>query len=265
VGLSDYQDRFTCAALTRTDDGVLTVRLHTKGGTFRWNGRAHGELGDLWTAVNGDRDNRVVVITGTGDSFVDFPEPGRMIDPLVAGVVNATQWDHAIYEGVRLVSGLLDIEVPVIAAVNGPALVHSELAVLADVVLAADTAYFVDNGHCTVGLVPGDGMQIIWPLLLGPNRGRYFLLTGERIDAHEAKRLGIVGEVLPAEKLMARAHDLAHDLAARNPVTMRNTRQVFTRPLKRAVTEDLHYGLALEALAGLSGRDFSPRPPEPRP
>lgn len=101
--------------------------------------------------------------------------------------------------------------------------------------------------------MPGDGIQVIWPLLLGPNRGRYFLLTGQKIGAIEALSLGVVGEVLTAEALLPRAHELASELATRNPVLLRNTRHVLTRPLKRALAHDLHTGLSLEAVASLSG------------
>ena len=146
---------------------------------------------------------------------------------------------------------------PVIAAVNGPAVAHSELAVLCDIVLAAEHTYFQDAPHFPGGLVPGDGMQVIWPLLLGANRGRYFLLTGQQLHAEEALRLGVVGEVLPADKLMERAYELAAGLAQRNPILLRNTRHALVRPLKRAMADDLHTGLALEGLASLSGADWS--------
>ena len=99
-------------------------------------------------------------------------------------------------------------------------------------------------------------MQIIWPLLLGPNRGRYFLLTGQKILAEEARQLGIVGEVLPGDQVLARAQDLAAGMAQLNPILLRNTRHALVRPLRRAMAEDLHTGLALEALASLSARDW---------
>src|SRR6202043_3825594 len=107
----------------------------------------------------------------------------------------------------------LNIEVPMIAAVNGPALIHAELAVLCDIVLAADHAEFQDAPHLPLGIVPGEGVHIVWPLLLGPNRGRYFLLTGEEISAQQALTLNVVAEVLPPERLLPRAHELASQLA----------------------------------------------------
>ncbi|MGQ0529202.1 MAG: enoyl-CoA hydratase/isomerase family protein [Panacagrimonas sp.] len=257
--LADYRHRFKTLAVTRDDAGVLTVRMHSRGGSLYWGALPHDELGELFSCIAADRDNRVVVITGTGDAFTTLPA-GFGIGGLAKGEYSAEVWDHIIWAGNRLINQMLDIEVPMIAAVNGPTVVHSELAVLCDIVLAADTAYFQDAPHFPGGLVPGDGMQVIWPLLLGPNRGRYFLLTGQKIGAAEALQLGIVGEVLSCEQLLPRAYELAADLATRNPVLLRNTRHVLTRPIKRAMAHDLHTGLALEALASLSAAKAFKRP-----
>src|ERR1700752_1174112 len=106
---------------------------------------------------------------------------------------------------------LLDIEVPVIAAVNGPALIHAEIAVLSDIVIASDNAEFQDAPHFPNGLVPGDGVHIVWPLVLGVNRGRYFLLTGQKLSAREAQTLGVVSEVVPRERLLNRAREIAEE------------------------------------------------------
>ncbi|MDH4147739.1 MAG: enoyl-CoA hydratase/isomerase family protein [Acidimicrobiia bacterium] len=252
--LAEYQNRFKTADVSRDDAGVLTIRMHSRGGSLIWGGLPHRELPELFNAVATDRDNRVVILTGTGEAFIDLPEEGS--GGLARGEVSARVWDRVIWEGNRLVNQLLDIEVPVICAVNGPAVAHSELAVLCDIVLAAEHAYFQDAPHFPGGLVPGDSMQVVWPMLLGPNRGRYFLLTGQKIHAEEALALGVVGEVLAADRLMARAEELAAQLAAQNPILLRNTRHALVRPLKRAMAEDLHTGLALEAIASLSGSSW---------
>ena len=146
---------------------------------------------------------------------------------------------------------MLDIEVPVIAAVNGPATVHSELAVLSGITLASENAIFQDQAHILFSTVPGDGIAIVWMELLGINRGRYFLLTGQKIAAQEALQLGVVNEVLPKDKLMTRANELAERLAALPPLTARYTRVIFTQRLKRLLDENLDYGLALEGLGAL--------------
>jgi enoyl-CoA hydratase/carnithine racemase len=170
-------------------------------------------------------------------------------------LIDALGWDRILFEGLRLVNQLLDIEVPVIAAVNGPAIAHSELAVLCDVVLCSDNAYFEDAAHLPGGLLPGDSMQIIWPMLIGHNRGRAFLLTGQRISAQQALDWGAVTEVLPQDDLVPRANEIAARLATYHPTLLRGTRHAFTRPLKRAMLDDLHVGLSLEALAALAGRE----------
>lgn len=254
MDFDEYSDRYDTAEVTRDDQGVVTIRMHTRGDVLMWGGRPHRELPELFNAIAADRDNRVVVLTGTGDTFIGLAEGEN---PLAEGRANATVWDRIIWEGNRLVDRMLDIEVPMIAAVNGPVSVHSELAVLCDVVLAAEHTYFQDAPHFPGGLVPGDSMQVVWPLLLGPNRGRYFLLTGQKIGAEEAKDLGIVGEVLPAGDLLARAHAIAADLAKLNPILLRNTRHALVRPLRRAMADDLHTGLALEAIASMSGREWN--------
>jgi enoyl-CoA hydratase/carnithine racemase len=254
VELHEYEDRYATAEVTRDAAGVLTIRMGWRGTPLMWGGRPHQELPELFNAVASDRENRVVILTGTGDTFIGL---GDGPNPLAEGRANATVWDRIIWEGNRLVNQMLDIEVPMIAAVNGPVSVHSELAVLCDIVLAADHAYFQDAPHFPGGLVPGDSMQVVWPLLLGPNRGRYFLLTGQQIQAEEAHQLGIVGEVLPADQLMGRALEIAAGLAELNPILLRNARHALVRPLRRAMAEDLHTGLALEAIASMSGREWN--------
>ncbi len=114
--------------------------------------------------------------------------------------------------------------------------------------LAADTAEFADLAHVpSGGAIPGDGVQVVWPMLLGPNRGRYFLLTGERIGAQEARQIGVVGEVLAPDALLPRARELA-----RLPVPLlRHARMLLVKDLRRRLFADLHSGLAHEALATL--------------
>ena len=143
-----------------------------------------------------------------------------------------------------------------IAAVNGPAIAHSELAVLCDVVLCSDNAYFQDAAHIPGGLLPGDSMQIIWPMLIGHNRGRTFLLTGQRDLRPAGARLGRRRRGPPARPSSCPAPRRSPPgIAGYHPTLLRGTRHAFTRPLKRAMLEDLHVGLSLEALAALAGRE----------
>jgi enoyl-CoA hydratase/carnithine racemase len=148
-----------------------------------------------------------------------------------------------------MLMNLMNIEVPVIGAVNGPAWRHSELPLLADIVIASEDAAFQDGAHFQGGLVPGDGVHVVYPMLLGTNRARYFLLTGQVIDARDALRLGLVAEVLPKDKVLPRAWELARDIAAKPEVLVRHTRAVLAEPIKRQLQEFLGYGLYNECLA----------------
>lgn len=247
----DYCNRYETIRFARSADGVLTMTLHTRGGPALWGtslASLHCELGHACADIARDPENRVIVITGTGDTFCAamdaeerFPESSL-----------AAMWPRIYQEGIALLENLLALPVPVIGAVNGPALIHAEIAVLSDIVLAAEHAEFADLAHVPGGAVPGDGVHTVWPMLLGPNRGRYFLLTGERIGAEEARRLGVVAEVLPAAELMPRALELAGQLARLPLPVLRNTRAVLTRNLRRRMQDELAYGLGAEAVAMLS-------------
>src|SRR5262249_6331772 len=116
-------------------------------------------------------------------------------------------------------------------------------------VLAADTAQFQDSAHFVSDVVPGDGMHIVYPLLLGMNRDRYFLLTGQTLDAQKALEFGLVAEALPPDRLMARAWELAEDLARRPNLLLRYTRLLRPEALRRPMHDLLGYGLGMELLA----------------
>ena len=240
--LASYGSRYEHVEFTRDDAGVLEMRLHTEGGSLVWGDGPHTELVYAFTDVGGDPDNRVVILTGTGDRFC------ADLDRSWIGAMTPGKFDKMYQHAKRLLSRLVEIPVPVVAAVNGPASVHAELAVLSDIVLASDSAYFADSPHFKYGTVPGDGVHIVWQQILGPNRGKYFLLTGQRLSAEAARDLGVVNEVLPPDQLMDRAYEQARKLARQPDVVLRYTRDALTQHWKRLFANDLAFGLALEGL-----------------
>jgi enoyl-CoA hydratase/carnithine racemase len=240
--LADYANKYDFIRFERRD-GVLVLRLHTKDSHFVFSDGAHHNLSFAFYDLAADPENKVVILTGTGDRFCADFDYGSFHN----GVTDYHEWALRIRsDGRRMLAAFLDIEVPVIAAINGPAVSHSELPVLADVVLADDTTIFQDATHFLKGTAPGDGMHVIWTTLLGLNRGRYFLLTGEKLSAQKAHDLGVVGEVLPKNKLMARAWELALQWADLPRTTLIATRQSLNYEWKRLLLEQLHNGLTEE-------------------
>jgi len=240
IDLSTYQEKYSCARIER-EGGVLEVTLHTDGGPLVLNETMHIELPLLFADIGNDPENKVVILTGTGDVFCTEMTAGDWDFSTPAG------WDRTYLEGRRLIQNLLDIHVPMIAAVNGPARVHAEIMALCDIVLVSETADFQDIAHFgDWKVVPGDGSHLVWPLLLGPNRGKYFLMTQQRISAQEAVDLGVAGEVLAPEELMPRARELASFFAERSHATLRNTRVALNLIMRNMMQDSLSHGLALE-------------------
>ena len=244
--LADYAAKYGCIAMTR-QDGILEVRFHTDGGPFHWGLVPHRELESAFLDIARDRANQIVILTGTGDIYC-----GPAVPP--GGHPNRNSMTPAIYdpiywEGKHLLMNLLNIEVPVIAAINGPAVRHAEIALVSDIVLATDDTYFQDTAHFQGGMVPGDGMHVIMPLLLGLTRARYFLFTAQKITAAEAERLGLVNEILPRADLLPRARELARLLLQQAELVRRYSRVVLTEDLKSRLQAQLSHGLALEGLA----------------
>jgi enoyl-CoA hydratase/carnithine racemase len=238
-----YRGAFANARLTRSTTGVLEVALHTDGGKLIFNGHTHEQFVELFHAIGSDPDNRVVILTGSGEAFMDTISPDGF------DFFSPQGFDKIYREGKKVLMNLLDIEVPVIAAVNGPVRLHSEYILLADIVLATPATVFQDQPHFEFGIVPGDGVHLLWPEVIGTVRGRYFILTRQELDAETAKEWGAVNEIVPPDRLLARAREIAEGLARLPPLTTRYTRIALTQKLRRIIDEGVGYGLALEGIS----------------
>lgn len=245
----EYANKYANIRMAR-ENGILEVVFHTDGGPLQWThiGGAHSECAEAFADIARDPENTVVIMTGTGDVF---SETAAAEAPFAA---DPATWDIIFRNGVQLTNSLLSIDALVISCINGPAHRHPEIALLADIVLAAEGATIQDEAHFINRVSPGDGMNVVMPLLMGYNRGRYFLLTGQTLSAREALDLGLVNEVMPREALPGRARELALQLNAQNPLVIRSTRRLFTHPLKRAMHDVLGYGLAMEGLGYIDER-----------
>src|SRR5580700_5974885 len=244
----DYLAGYRSLKLTRDSEGVLVAEFHSNDGPFTFTAQDHTEFVDAFYRIAQDRANKIVILTGAGGEFIpgiDFASFGNVADPGV--------WSQVHDEGVQIVENIANIRVPVIAAVEGRAYVHSEYALLASVIVAAEGATFQDVPHFAGGIVPGDGIFTSWSYRAGAGRAEAFLLNPQPLTARTAHEWGVVAEVVPNGKALSRARELAALYLKVPEVTRRNTRVHFIHPLKERIVREVGYGLSLE---GASAADL---------
>jgi enoyl-CoA hydratase/carnithine racemase len=227
--------------MTRDPEGILVVQFHTEGGPLTFTAQDHTEFVDAFYRIAQDRANKIVILTGAGGEFIpsiDFSSFGNVADPEI--------WSQVHDEGVQILENLGNIRVPVIAAIEGQANVHSEYALMADVIVAGEAATFNDLPHFAGGIVPGDGIFTTWSYRAGAGRAEAFLLNPQPLTARTAYEWGVVAEVVPNAKSLDRARELASLYLKAPEVTRRNTRAHFIQPLKERILREVGYGLSLE-------------------
>jgi enoyl-CoA hydratase/carnithine racemase len=238
---NDYFAAYRSLKLTRDPSGVLIAEFHTNGRAFTITAQDHTELVDAFYRIAQDRANTVVILTCAGGDFIpaiDFSSFGNVADPGV--------WSQVHDEGVQILENIANIRVPVIAAIEGRAHVHSEYALLASAIVAAEGATFHDAPHFAGGIVPGDGIFTTWSYRAGAGRAEAFLLNPQPLTSRIAHEWGVVTEVVPNGKALSRAHELAELYLKAPEVTHRNTRVHFIHPLKERIVREVGYGLSLE-------------------
>jgi len=243
-----YLDAYRSLKLTRDAEGVLLAQFHTNGGPLIFTAQDHTEFVEAFYRIAQDRANKIVILTGAGNEFIpaiDFASFGNLAEPGALSQVHD--------EGVQIVENLANIRVPVIAAVEGRAYVHSEYALLASVIVASEGATFNDLPHFAGGIVPGDGIFTAWSYRAGAGRAEAFLLNPQPISAATAHQWGVVAEVVPNGQALSRAQELAKQYLKAPEVTRRNTRIHFIQPLKERLAREVGYGLSLE---GTSATDL---------
>lgn len=225
---------------------VLTIALNNPDNLNAFSARAHKEFARVLVEAADDDESELIVLTGTGRAFSaggDIADMQRTYDA-------PERWYGMIREGKRIVFSLLECEKPVIAKVNGDAIgLGATIALLSDVVIAADSARFGDP-HNSVALAVGDGGSVIWPQLLGYARAKHYLLTGELITASDAQVMGLIHKAVPLSEL-DKTVDAYVDKLLRMPIqSLKWTKQTLNIPLKQIAHSMMDAGLAYEALAG---------------
>lgn len=231
----EYAEKYKDIMLMTRKDGILEVKMHTHGGPLKYVWSVHEAWGKAWREIGADHENEVIIITGSGDKWLDG-DPDAWKVPFI-------QWPSDAKLKMRMESQKLmenfvfGIDVPVIAAVNGPG-VHVEFSALADITLVTEDVDFWDP-HFLAGVVPGDGMGLVLQRTIGVKRAAYYALTGKRLDGKTAVELGLANEVVAREDILKRAWELAEYMMDRPRATRVLTHGVLMRPWKQALVEDL--------------------------
>ena len=247
-----YRDIFT---FERSESGVLLVKWHENGDTAPWTLVMHRSIPEMLKEAGRDVENEVFILGGTGDDFFKHqkipPLPLNTDVAALAGFTNQPaqeeicndpdslfwlSYEHIYYDGCRMVESIVnDIEVPTIGVLNGSG-IHTEIALLCDITLMAEEATIADP-HMNLNWAAGDGIQVAFRMAMGYKRSNYALLTGQEIDAQTALDWGMVNEVLPRDKIYARARELGESFATRNRILRRVNTQILRGPLKKMVQE----------------------------
>jgi enoyl-CoA hydratase len=223
-------------------DSVLRVTIdHPRSQLNTVDETLHSELTRLFGQLRGETDARAVVLTGRGKAFSAGGDFAWFPHLRESGPLEALRRDAK-----RLIWDLLDVEIPIVAAVNGHAVgLGASIALFCDAVFMADTATISDP-HVRVGLVAGDGGAVIWPLALGPARAKRYLLTGDALTAAEAERCGLATHVVQAGALQEEALAFARRLAEGAPLAIRSTKMSVNKLLKDALNVAFDTSAALE-------------------
>ncbi len=238
-----YFDKYENLAFTRDDDGVLLLRFHTNGGPIVFTGQTHQDFPAALEEMALDPDNKALVLTGTGDAFmdqIDGPSLGELFKPWVG--------EKSRVEGAKVLQRLLELPFPMVGVANGPATVHSEYLLLSDIHIASERATYADYPHPTFGIASGDGVHVVWEEIAGPARAKWLLWTGEAIDAQTALQWGVVNEVVAHERALDRGIELARRLAAKPALYRTLQKQTLNINLRRRLLQDVPLGSALEGL-----------------
>lgn len=249
----------------RSDGAVRVVTLDQPDTLNAFGEELHEQFVALWGQVERDEECRAIVLTGAGSAF----SAGGSYEDFEHRRVDLAVRRRSLRLARRLADEMLNVAVPVVAAVNGPAVgLGCTVTTLCDVVFMADDAFLADP-HVSVALVAGDGGAVTWPAMTSLLKAKQYLLTGDRIPAEEAVALGLANFAVPADRLMGDALAFAHRLAAQPPQAVQETKAILNQHLRANAVRALGYGLAGESqshdLPEYEAASRSLRPEEHRP
>ncbi len=227
-------------------DKIATVTLNRPAARNAINQRLIRELRSIWDDLGDDLSVNVVLLTGAGDWFSvggdvkamsdrpggDVLEEGEVHDPMISR---------------RLVTRQLELDKPIVCAINGDCVgLAATHALLSDITVMAEDARIGDSHVNKVGLVAGDGGTVIWPLLVGINKAKEYLLRGTLLKGKEAERIGLVNYAVPKDQVLAKAMEIARELADGPTWAIRWTKLSMNQIVKDRVNHLLEASMALE-------------------
>jgi enoyl-CoA hydratase len=225
---------------------VATVTLNRPDRLNAVNPGLHHELMTIWNDLAEDREVNAIILTGAGRAFCAGGDVKGMASGTLASASGSKAERITAAEGRRIVQNMLDVEQPIIGAINGDAVgLGATIALLCDIIVASEKARFADT-HVKVGVVAGDGGAVIWPLLIGPARAKEFLMRGHFVNGADAFKMGMVNYAVAPEQVMAKARELAQELADGPTYAIRWSKLAVNKWLKQQTNLILDASLAYE-------------------
>src|ERR671931_2503634 len=225
----DYRD-YQHLTFERREHGVVLITINRPEVLNATNDRLHWELAQVWVTFDADEAARVAVVTGAGRAF----SAGGDLEMVDANSRDPRRLARTVREASDLVYNMINTDKPIVSAINGVAVgAGLVVALLADISIMSETARFTD-GHTKLGVVAGDHAAILWPLLCGMAKAKYYLLTADFLDGREAERIGLVSLCVPAVEVLPRAMDVAVKLAQGSQLSIRWTKRALNNWLRQA-------------------------------
>jgi enoyl-CoA hydratase len=234
-------------------DRIATITINRPDRLNAVHNALHHELEQIWIDVRADQDVNAIILTGAGRAFCAGGDVKGMAEGSLSGAApkkgkGRGRGPIAASNGRRVVENMLDVEQPIIGAINGDAIgLGATLALLCDITVVSEKARFADT-HVKVGIVAGDGGAVIWPLLIGPHRAKEFLMRGNFINGAEAGRIGMVNYAVAPEEVMGKAKELAQELADGPTWAIRWSKLSVNKWLKQQANLILDASLAYEMM-----------------
>ncbi|WP_018603103.1 enoyl-CoA hydratase/isomerase family protein [Mycobacterium sp. 155] len=226
MNLNDYRQ----LTLSRRDNGVLLITIDRPEKYNAADEEMHAELATIWRDVSADSQTRVAVITGAGKAFSAGGDLA-MVERMAGDYERVS---HMLTEMSDLVYNMINCDKPIVSAINGVAVgAGAVAALLADISIVAEDAR-IGDGHVKLGVAAGDHAAIVWPLLAGMAKAKYYLMTGEMVTGTEAERIGLVAKAVPREQVLAEALRIADGLAVGAQQAIRLTKRSINNWLRQA-------------------------------